>query len=1414
MRKALIFALLWLCIIATSHSVTFNVTVPAGTKECYVTGAFCNWDLGAAAQLNKVDDTHYSLNLPDVTDVSEGFKYLCGLSWDYVEKDANGAEVVNRTEATANDVVASWANIYNPIPVEENPFGLFTVTVPANTKKCYVVGTFNAWDISKAVEMETEDGIHYRLDMQGNMGVEPAELEFKYVNGPSWDYVELDNNGGSVNNRKKATTDDIVYRWSAVYNPDITSTTINFMSTEREIRVLTPPDYRTNTEKRYPVLYMQGVKQRYSNSGADGTNGEDLFGDTSWAVAKSMEQMAKAGKEVGIVVIMYGFINELSPWTNDNFMGSGQGDEYLKEYLEKVIPMINSQYRTLADAENTAIAGADMGGLISLYAALQYPETFGKVGLFSPSFWFNKPELASYLSAWSKSAAQKMYFAIGGKEPTTIKNDATEVYQQLSEKGFGAEDLILGIYPDGIHDDISWSKQFANVYSFLLGQAYEEASPEYRFMGDNGSGQAVCDGEAPFDRCTYYASGVGASEEVMAYVKVIPANVQSKYYWNVNVGKDCEGENLKSEDQNVGFSNKKTTDSWHRIIIREDKTMDVVSASCKHFKVYKAESPNAITMTRCKADGTSGEDESFTLVAEVDFGANKHFEIRYGSVNSGSDMGSLVGNKAAYPLEVPANCTKAQIIFNFTTNAVTVKPITTEVVNYDYLFMSGTTEVACDEMASFEDVAYYPAYQEVARQAKVYIQEVPVNEQGDYYWNINIGSECTGNTFFADNKKVGFSNKKTTVSWIRAVVYDDQSSENVALSSKHFKLIAGDSELLMEAEGGDYVLSATADFPTSDKSFAIKFGSVNSGSTMTDALTGGSVPENCLKAKITYSFKTNQATVETLAEGAPQEEESNTPVITYFRATPSFCKAGTPVTVSTLVKADKGYTFSYKVSHNYQTATPQNYTINAEGEMEFQIPNPTVGIYHITLSAQKGTEKADDITICVKVPYDSDRQDKEPNIIVNAYEEVNWETTGMYKANFHTHTSQSFDTSIPTNEVVDHYYAKGYKILALTDHDYNPYPWTMFSMFNPMAEDKDPSKLDIIAFPSIELSKDNRNNWNTVDGYQFNHHNDFFTGRKGQEFATLHESYAYTQKLGGLQIINHPGQYWNLNNKYNEDITQTNSPAWHANNFKTYESLIGLEVYNQGNRRPNDRILWDQILDRTMPERPVYGYSCDDAHNLDQYFHNYEFMLMEELSLPALKDAMRKGKLFFSYEYENSGDAKAPMINKIQVDEVNQTISIDTPSDKVYWISSTDIKDPDTPGTRKSTVVGYGKSFFYKGFQGKYVRALITNKYGETCTQPFGFKSDGTSIDALEEDKQENDFIICPNPANNYTSVISDSEIEEIELVSMGGQIMRKYSGNNKTTAELDIQGLNSGIYILKVRSNSFTKSKLLNVLN
>ena len=90
-------------------NVTYSVKVPPETNDCYIAGISNGWTF---QQLNKVDATHYSTSI--FTSTPDGYKYCSGSAWAYVEKDANGNEIADRSYS-ANDVVASWASIYTDV---------------------------------------------------------------------------------------------------------------------------------------------------------------------------------------------------------------------------------------------------------------------------------------------------------------------------------------------------------------------------------------------------------------------------------------------------------------------------------------------------------------------------------------------------------------------------------------------------------------------------------------------------------------------------------------------------------------------------------------------------------------------------------------------------------------------------------------------------------------------------------------------------------------------------------------------------------------------------------------------------------------------------------------------------------------------------------------------------------------------------------------------------------------------------------------------------------------------------------------------------------------------------------------------------------------------------------------------------
>ena len=98
-----------LTMVLSMSAVTYNVTVPAGTKACYIAGDMNSWSF---TEMTKVDDTHYTLDLPSATKAMK-YKYCSGPGWAYVEKDASGNEIGDRAYS-AEDVVAKWASVYDP----------------------------------------------------------------------------------------------------------------------------------------------------------------------------------------------------------------------------------------------------------------------------------------------------------------------------------------------------------------------------------------------------------------------------------------------------------------------------------------------------------------------------------------------------------------------------------------------------------------------------------------------------------------------------------------------------------------------------------------------------------------------------------------------------------------------------------------------------------------------------------------------------------------------------------------------------------------------------------------------------------------------------------------------------------------------------------------------------------------------------------------------------------------------------------------------------------------------------------------------------------------------------------------------------------------------------------------------------
>ncbi len=109
MKKTLLLVAVLAATFATANALTYSVTVPTGTKACYIAGDMNSWSF---TEMTKVDDTHYTITLDAATE-SHGYKYCSGPDWQFQELSSDGKEIGDRSYS-ANDVVAQWKAVYSP----------------------------------------------------------------------------------------------------------------------------------------------------------------------------------------------------------------------------------------------------------------------------------------------------------------------------------------------------------------------------------------------------------------------------------------------------------------------------------------------------------------------------------------------------------------------------------------------------------------------------------------------------------------------------------------------------------------------------------------------------------------------------------------------------------------------------------------------------------------------------------------------------------------------------------------------------------------------------------------------------------------------------------------------------------------------------------------------------------------------------------------------------------------------------------------------------------------------------------------------------------------------------------------------------------------------------------------------------
>lgn len=359
-------------------------------------------------------------------------------------------------------------------------YGQYTIRLVVNevgAKKqddIYVTGNFNNWNPRDEKYKLKPFGVSRRAIILKD--VVAGKYEFKFTRG-GFDKVETTAKGEDVPNHEITVKEDVAQNfdipgWKDDYpdkpKPNTATAQVRVIDTafaipqlnrKRRIWAYLPKSYATST-KKYPVIYMQDGQNLFNEQTAP-------FGE--WGVDETLDTLQRlTGKEAIIIGIDNGGDKRMTEYNPYDFKtyGKGEGKQYVDFLVLTLKPYIDKKFRTLKDSSHTFVAGSSMGGLISLYAVVKYPNVFGGAGIFSPAFWTASAIYDDVAKADFGSEMKRFYFYASNKESEMMVPDMDKMIATIEKKGNYETRRLMN--PLGKHNEATWRKEFADFYKFII----------------------------------------------------------------------------------------------------------------------------------------------------------------------------------------------------------------------------------------------------------------------------------------------------------------------------------------------------------------------------------------------------------------------------------------------------------------------------------------------------------------------------------------------------------------------------------------------------------------------------------------------------------------------------------------------------------------------------------------------------------------------------------------------------------------------------------------------------------------------------------------------------------------------------------------------------------------------------------
>ncbi len=292
-----------------------------------------------------------------------------------------------------------------------------------------------------------DEGFHYyQLNIDGASVPDPGSLY--YYGASRW--------GSGIEIPAK---DQAFYEMKNVPHGQVREHTY-FSETENSMRrcfVYTPPSYDADVSKRYPVLYLQ-------HGGGENETGWSSQGHANLI----MDNLIAEGKAKPFIIVMdngnWRMPEGARPKPGERPAGpwppKGWADGFMNTLINEIIPMIDKNFRTIADQEHRAMAGLSMGGMQTRVITLANPDKFAYVGMFSGGS-ISMEDLKE--NPDFKEKIKTLFISYGSRElegSRRFGGDPKANTEALKEAGL---DTHFYVSPETAHEWQSWRR---SLYQF------------------------------------------------------------------------------------------------------------------------------------------------------------------------------------------------------------------------------------------------------------------------------------------------------------------------------------------------------------------------------------------------------------------------------------------------------------------------------------------------------------------------------------------------------------------------------------------------------------------------------------------------------------------------------------------------------------------------------------------------------------------------------------------------------------------------------------------------------------------------------------------------------------------------------------------------------------------------------------